>query len=113
MGPRPGTARRGRGDVAGDLGDLRLQRERLREEAGQGAQGRREAGLLGGVDAAAGAGGGDGERGEHDELAGEGLGGGDADLGAGEDRQREVAFARDGGGGDVDDRQDAAPCARM
>ena len=40
-------------------------------------------------------------------MAGEGLGRGDADLGAGEDRQDDIAFARDGRGFDVDDRDDA------
>ena len=51
----------GAGEVARGLGDLRLEGQRLGDEAGGGGEGGDEAGLLGGVDAAALAGGGDGE----------------------------------------------------
>ena len=54
---------------------------------------------------AARAAGGDGEAGEHRQLAGEGFGRGDADLGTGQRRHHHVAFARDGRGRHIDHRQ--------
>ena len=47
--------------------------------------------------------GGDRERGQHHQLAGEGLGRGDADLRTGQRRQHGLAFARDRRGRHVDD----------
>ena len=46
--------------------------------------------------------GGDRERGQHHQLAGEGLGRGDADFGTGQRRQHGLAFARDRRGRHVD-----------
>ena len=94
--------------VAGDLGDLGLQRQRAGHEAGHAAERRGQALFLGRVEMAALAAGHERQRREHGQLAGEGLGRGDADLRAGEDGQRHVALARDGRGLDVDDRDDPA-----
>ena len=47
--------------------------------------------------------GGNRDRGQHHQLAGEGLGRGDADFGTGQRRQHGLAFARDGRGRHVDD----------
>ncbi len=49
---------------------------------------------------------GDGETGEHRELAGEGLGRGDADLGSGKRRQHGIGFARDRRFAHIDDGED-------
>ena len=104
-----GTARRGRGRGRG-----RSRRSRARARApGRGGPAPCRAWRRGAPPRPASmrprcAGGGDRQRGEHGQLAGEGLGRGDADLRAGEDRQRHVALARDRRGLDVDDRDDAA-----
>ena len=65
-----------------------------------------ELGLERGADDAARLAGGDGEAGEHRQLAGEGLGRGDADLGPGERRQHGVGLPRDRRLAHIDDRHD-------
>ncbi len=50
--------------------------------------------------------GGDGEAGEHRQLAGQGLGRGHADLGTGERRQDAIGLPRDGRLAHIDDRDD-------
>ena len=53
--------------------------------------------------------GGNGQAGEHGELAGERLGRGDADLGPGERRQDRIGFPRDRRLAHIDDRENVLP----
>ena len=94
------------GEIARQLLDLRLERERLRHQARHLDQRPHQLAFVVLRQHAARAAGGDREAGQHRELAGERLGRGDADLRAGERRHHDVALARDRRGRHVDDRED-------
>ena len=85
--------------------DLRFGGKRRRHQPRDFDEAMHQLGLVGLRQFAARLAGGDRNRGQHHQLAGERLGRGDADFGTGQRRQHGLAFARNGRGRHVDDGQ--------
>ena len=93
------------GEIAREVLDLRLERERLRHQARSLGQRAHHLALLLLGQHSASAAGRQRKTGEYRKLAREGLGRRDADLGASERRHHRVAFARDRRAGDIHHRE--------
>ena len=93
-------------ELVRDLLELRLELQRLGEQAGRRDQFADQLALLGLARSRRGRGRGSiASAGHRGELAGEGLGRGDADLRAGQRRRAGVGEPRDAGGRHIDDRE--------